>query len=164
MQKGLCVYPGSFDPITCGHLDLIERATQIFPRVLVTVLGNPSKRNFFSKEKRQCMLQKVCSHLPTVETDTFDGLLVDYMAKVNAGVVLRGLRAVTDFESEFMMAQVNHQISLKVETLFLMTAPQYAYISSSVVREVGSLGGDISSFIPACILEEVSAGLQHLRT
>lgn len=159
MKKGLCVYPGSFDPVTLGHIDLIERAARLFPEVIVAVLHNPSKVGRFPVETRIQMLEKVCAHLPTVKIDRFDGLLVDYMKKTEAGVVLRGLRAVTDFESEFQMAQVNHQIAPDVETLFLMTSPHYAYISSSVVREIGSFGGDISTFVPPLILEDVKAAL-----
>ncbi len=155
MQKGLCVYPGSFDPVTLGHIDLIERAAQMFPQIIVAVLNNPDKRGCFPVEKRLDMLRRACAHLPNVRLDHFDGLLVDYMRKTGAGIVLRGLRAVTDFESEFQMAQVNHQIAPEIETLFLMTSPHYAYISSSVVRQIAGFGGDISTFVPACIERDV---------
>lgn len=158
-QMGLCVYPGSFDPVTFGHIDLIERAAAVFPRVIVAVLSNPAKKNCFSIKERMEMLTRVCAHLPTVQIDSFDGLLVDYMKKTEAGIVLRGLRAVTDFEAEFQMAQVNHQIAPDIETLFLMTSPNYAYVSSSVVREIGGFGGDISTFVPGAILEDVKAAL-----
>lgn len=160
MQEGLCVYPGSFDPVTCGHLDLIERAAAIFPQMVVAVLNNPSKSGFFSVKERVRMLTKVCAHLPTVRVDSFAGLLMDYMKTVGARIVLRGLRAVTDFESEFLMAQVNRQISPDIETFFLMTSPKYAYISSGIVREVGGFGGDISSLIPACLFSEVTRALK----
>ncbi|NLV58046.1 MAG: pantetheine-phosphate adenylyltransferase [Clostridiales bacterium] len=163
IQKGVCVYPGSFDPVTNGHLDLIERATQVFPRVIVAVLNNPGKQGFFPVEERVRLLAKACAHLPKVEIDSFQGLLVDYMKKVNAGIVIRGLRAVTDFESEFLMAQVNHQISPEIETLFMMTSPQFAYISSSVVREIGGFGGEIASFVPGSILEDISTALKKAR-
>lgn len=163
IQKGVCVYPGSFDPVTNGHLDLIERATQVFPRVIVAVLNNPGKQGFFPVEERVRLLAKACAHLPKVEIDSFQGLLVDYMKKVNAGIVIRGLRAVTDFESEFLMAQVNHQISPEIETLFMMTSPQFAYISSSVVREIGGFGGEIASFVPGSILEDISTALKKTR-
>ena len=116
IQKGVCVYPGSFDPVTNGHLDLIERATQVFPRVIVDVMNNPGKQGFFPVEERVRLLAKACAHLPKVEIDSFQGLLVDYMKKVNAGIVIRGLRALRDFESEFLMAQVNNQISQEIET------------------------------------------------
>ncbi len=163
MQEGLCVYPGSFDPVTVGHVDLIERALTVFPKVIVAVLNNPSKQGVFTVEQRMELLQKACAHLPAVVIDRFEGLLVDYMKKVDAGIVLRGLRAVTDFESEFLMAQVNHQISPEIETLFLMTSPRYAYISSSVVREIGSSGGDVSFFVPPVILGDVEATLRSPR-
>ena len=155
MKKGLCVYPGSFDPITNGHLDIIARGAAIFPQVIVAVLHNPAKQGLFPIPQRLEMLRKACAHLPNVTFDCFGGLLVDYLRNVDAGIVLRGLRAVSDFESEFQMAQVNHQIRPEVETLFLMTAPQHAYLSSSVVREVCMFGGDISSFVPACIAEDL---------
>lgn len=158
-ERGLCVYPGSFDPATFGHIDLIERAAAVFPQVIVAVLSNPLKKNCFSVSERMEMLARVCMHLPTVRIDSFDGLLVDYMKKTGAGIVLRGLRAVTDFEAEFQMAQVNHQIAPDIETFFLMTSPNYAYVSSSVVREIGGFGGDISTFVPGAILEDVKATL-----
>lgn len=155
MERGMCVYPGSFDPVTLGHLDLIERACAQFPSVRVAVLRNPEKRALFSVERRMDMLKRACAHLSNVQIDSFDGLLVDYMRLVGAKTVIRGLRAVTDFESEFQMAQVNHQIAPQVETLFLMTSPHHAYISSGAVRQVASFGGDVSQFVPACILSEV---------
>lgn len=160
MKKGLCVYPGSFDPVTNGHLDIIERGARLFPEMIVAVLNNPAKRGCFPVEQRLRMLRRACAHLDNVRFDSFDGLLVDYARKVDAGIVLRGLRAVSDFESEFQMAQVNHQIDNSVETLFLMTSPDHAYLSSSVVREVGQFGGDISDFIPASILAEVQDALR----
>ncbi len=160
MPNKTCVYPGSFDPVTYGHLDLIERAVRLFPKVIVAVLNNPAKQNCFSVEKRLELLKKACAHLPTLEFDSFDGLLVDYLAQKDARIVIRGLRAVTDFESEFQMAQVNHQIAPNMETLFLMTSPNHAYVSSSIVREIGSFGGDISPFVPPGILADVRAALQ----
>lgn len=161
MQRGLCVYPGSFDPVTYGHMDLIERATRLFPNVIVAVLNNSAKNGTFTVAERVEMLQKVCEHLPSVTIDSFEGLLVDYMRQKEAGIVLRGLRAVTDFENEFQMAQVNHQIAPEIETLFLMTSPNYAYISSSVVREIAGFGGDISTFVPEAILEDVQTALKR---
>ena len=155
MHKGLCVYPGSFDPVTLGHVDLIERASRLFPEMIVAVLNNPDKRGTFSTEQRMEMLKKACSHLPNVRIDSFGGLLVDYMRAQEADIVLRGLRAVTDFENEFQMAQVNRQIAPEIETLFLMTSPNYAYISSSAVRQIASFKGDISTLVPGCILEDI---------
>jgi len=155
MNKGLCVYPGSFDPVTLGHIDLIERAARLFPVVVVAVLHNPDKQGLFPTEKRLEMLRRACSHLPNVRIDSFGGLLVDYMRTLDADMVLRGLRAVTDFENEFQMAQVNRQIAPEIETLFLMTSPNYAYISSSAVRQIASFGGDISTLVPECIITDV---------
>jgi pantetheine-phosphate adenylyltransferase len=155
MRKGLCVYPGSFDPVTLGHVDLIERASKLFPRLAVAVLNNPDKHSLFSVQQRQEMLARACSHLQNVTIDSFGGLLVDYMRSIDAEIVLRGLRAVTDFENEFQMAQVNRQIAPEIETLFLMTSPNYAYISSSAVRQIAMFGGDISTLVPPCIIEDI---------
>lgn len=155
MREGVCVYPGSFDPLTLGHVDLIERASVLFPQVIVAVLNNPDKQGKFTVQRRLAMIQKACAHLTNVSIDSFGGLLVDYMRKVDAGIVLRGLRAVTDFENEFQMAQVNRQIAPGIETLFLMTSPNYAYISSSAVRQIATFGGDISTLVPKCIIEDV---------
>jgi len=155
MENRLCVYPGSFDPVTLGHLDIIERASAMFPQVRVAVLDNPAKHPAFPVEERLAMLRKACKHLPNIKIDSFSGLLVDYMKKSDARIVIRGLRAVTDFEAEFQMAQVNRQISETIETLFLMTSPDYAYISSSVVKQIASFGGDITPFVPACILPDI---------
>ena len=156
LPKKVCVYPGSFDPVTNGHLDIIERGASLFDEVIVAVLHNPSKTGRFPIEKRLSMLEKACAHLPNVRFDSFYGLLVDYMHKTGAKVILRGLRAVTDFESEFQMAQLNRQMAPDVETLFLMTAPKHAYLSSSAVREIGMFGGDITPFVPACIAQEAA--------
>jgi pantetheine-phosphate adenylyltransferase len=155
VRKGLCVYPGSFDPVTLGHVDLIERAAKLFPELVVSVLNNPDKRVTFSVEQRMEMLRRACGHLKNVRIDSFGGLLVDYMRSIDAEIVLRGLRAVTDFENEFQMAQVNRQIAPEIETLFLMTSPDYAYISSSAVRQIASFGGDISTLVPQCIIGDV---------
>ena len=160
MNKGLCVYPGSFDPVTLGHIDLIERAAKLFPDLVVAVLHNPDKQGTFPIEKRMKMLETALAHLPNVRIDSFGGLLVDYMRKLDAEIVIRGLRAVTDFENEFQMAQVNRQIAPEIETLFLMTSPDYAYISSSAVRQIASFGGDVSTLVPDCILEDVYRAFQ----
>lgn len=156
MNRNICVYPGSFDPVTRGHMDIISRAAKIFPEVIVAVLINPAKTGAFTVEKRLNMLRRACAHLENVRVEHSDGLLVDYMRKTGANVVVRGLRAVSDFENEFQMAQVNHQMAPEVETLFMMTTPECSYLSSSVVREIARFGGDISEFVPACILDEVT--------
>ena len=151
----VCVFPGSFDPVTKGHLDLIERASCLFDEVIVAVLYNPAKTGLFPTEERIRLLRKACAHLSNVRFDSFDGLLVDFMRNCGARVVIRGLRSTADFESEFQMAQLNHQMEPEVETLFMPTAPEYAHVSSSAVREIGSFGGDISPFVPACIVPDV---------
>ena len=155
MEK-TCVFPGSFDPITIGHLDLIERASKLFDEVVVAVLHNPAKSGRFTIEKRLDMLQKACAHIPNVRFDHFEGLLVDYMRRSGAKIVLRGMRGVRDFESECQMAQLNHQMAPEVETLFLTSDPAHAPISSSIVREIGMFGGDVSPYVPACIAQEVA--------
>ena len=158
----VCVFPGSFDPVTKGHLDLIERASRLFDEVIVAVLYNPAKTGRFPTEERIRLLKKACMHLSNVRFDSFDGLLVDYMRSCGARVVIRGLRSTADFESESQMAQLNHQMESDVETLFMTTAPEYAHVSSSAVREIGSFGGDISPFVPASIVPDVVSILcQH---
>lgn len=156
MNPDLCVYPGSFDPVTLGHLDIIRRACGVFPSVRVAVLDNPGKTKAFSVAERIAMLEKACAHLPNVQIDSFGGLLVDYMRKISAGIMLRGLRSAGDFEVEFQMAQMNSRLSESVESLFMMTSPEYAYISSGIVKQIASFGGDISAFVPGCNLEEVT--------
>lgn len=156
MAEKLCVYPGSFDPITIGHLDIIQRASVLFDEVVVAVLHNPAKTGRFPIEKRIELLQKACAHLPNVSVDHFEGLLVDYMRSRNAKVVLRGLRSAKDFESECDMAQLNHQMAPEVETLFLTTDPAHAHISSSAVREIGMFGGDVTPFVPETIAREAA--------
>lgn len=158
-MKGLCVYPGSFDPPTIGHLDLIERGACIFPELIVAVLQNPAKKNAFTVVQRMDMLRRACAHLPNVRIDAFGGLLVDYLRKTGAETVLRGVRTVNDFETEFQMAQINRQLFPKVETLLLPASPEEGFISSSAVREIAHFGGDITPFVPAEILEDIKAGL-----
>ena len=159
----ICVYPGSFDPITVGHLDLIERAAALFDQVVVAVLHNPAKSGCFTVEERVEMIQKACGHLSNVTFDHFDGLLVDYMHARGAKVVLRGVRGSKDFDSEMVMAQLNHQMAPDVETLFMATSPEYAHISSSAVREIAAFGGDFSPFVPQTIVEDVSRIMRKSR-
>lgn len=152
----ICVYPGSFDPVTVGHLDLIERASSLFDQVVVAVLNNPVKSGCFTVEERIALLRKACAHLTNVTFDHFDGLLVDYMHTCGARIVLRGVRGSKDFDSEAVMAQLNHQLAPDVETLFMATDPAYAHVSSSAVREIAIFGGDFSPFVPQPIVEDVS--------
>ena len=144
------VYPGTFDPITNGHTDLVERAVRIFGRVILAVATGGqkgAKQSVFSAEERVSLAQDVLSGIDNVEIIQFDGLLVDFAEKQNAQVILRGLRAVSDFEYEFQLASMNRHLNKKIETLFLTPAEQYSYISSSLVREIATLGGDVSPFV-----------------
>lgn len=156
-MERICVYPGSFDPITVGHMDVIARACKLFDRVIVAVLHNPAKRGCFPVEERLALIRKACAAYPQVTVDSFDGMLVEYVRKTQADCVVRGLRAISDFESEQLMAQVNAQLLPGMETAFLMTRPEHSCISSSVVREVASFGGNISAYVPAEILADVEA-------
>ena len=154
------VYPGTFDPITNGHTDLVERAVRIFGRVILAVATggqNGAKQSVFSAEERVSLAQDVLSGIDNVEIIQFDGLLVDFAEKQNAQVILRGLRAVSDFEYEFQLASMNRHLNKKIETLFLTPAEQYSYISSSLVREIATLGGDVSPFVH----EKVAAALNN---
>lgn len=154
MQR-ICIYPGSFDPITIGHMDIIRRAAVLFDKVIVAVLHNPAKKGAFPIEERLNMIRKACATIPNVEVDTFGGLLADYVKQTRAQAVVRGLRGISDFESECQMAQVNQQVLPGMETLFMMTRPEHAHISSSVVRELASFGGDVQAYIPPEIHEDV---------
>jgi pantetheine-phosphate adenylyltransferase len=147
----VAVYPGSFDPITNGHLDIIERGTRMFDRVIVAVLVNASKDPLFSVDERVAMAREAVAGLEGAEVDTFEGLLVDYVARARAGVVVRGLRAVSDFEYEYQMALMNRRLNDQVETVFMMPAEQYVYISSRLVKEVCMLGGNVSGLVPAAV-------------
>lgn len=160
MENRICVYPGSFDPVTLGHVDIMERASRLFPEIRVAVLDNPGKTKSFTVQERVSMLQKACAHLRNVRVDSFSGLLVEYMRAINAGIIVRGLRSASDFETEFQMAQMNGQLSDTVESLFMMTSPEYAYISSGIVKQIAAFGGDISAFVPAAVLPEIKNRLQ----
>jgi pantetheine-phosphate adenylyltransferase len=147
------VYPGSFDPMTNGHLDIIQRGTHLFDRVVVAVLENEGKAPLFDVDERLEMLRQVTSHLSNVEVQSFSGLLVRFMETVNANVLVRGIRAVSDFEYEFQMALMNRHISPGTETIFMMPAVEYTYVSSRLVKEVFRLGGDISHLVPPLVLQ-----------
>ena len=147
-MKKVAVYPGSFDPITYGHLDIINRGLKVFDEVIVAVACNSQKNSLFSFDERVDMITQVVGGQERVTVDTFTGLLIDYVALRKAHVVIRGLRAISDFEYEFQIAQMNSCISQNVETLFMMTSLQYGYLSSSIVKEVCSLNGNIDGFVP----------------
>lgn len=148
------IYPGSFDPVTLGHLDVIARSSGMVEHLIVGVLNNDSKSPLFSVDERVNMLKEVTHHLPNVEVVSFSGLLVDFMAKNGIEIIIRGLRAVTDFEYELQMAQTNHATNPDVDTIFLTTNLKYAYLSSSIVKEVARYGGDISKFVPPSVMEK----------
>ena len=142
------IYPGSFDPVTYGHIDIIERASDIFDELIVAVLNNKAKTPLFSVDERVNILNEVLCGLPNVKILSYEGLLVDFAVSVGAGVIVRGLRAVTDFEYELQLAQTNSVLNGGVDTIFLTTSLKYAYLSSSTVKEVASYGGNISKFVP----------------
>ena len=149
------VYPGSFDPITFGHLDIIERSAKMVDELVVAVLRNSAKNSLFSLEERVNMIRELTKDFPNVKVETFDGLLVDYMSQIDANIIVRGLRAVTDFEYELQIAQMNHVLKGNVETIFLITNLKYSYLSSSLVREIASYGGDISKLVPAQLMDRI---------
>lgn len=157
----IAVYPGSFDPVTLGHLDIIERTAKIMDRVIIGVLNNNSKTPLFSTEERVKMLESVTLHIPNIEVRYFEGLLVDFVKQCGANVIVRGLRAVTDFEYELQLSQTNRIIAPDVDTLFLTTNLKYSYISSSIVKEIAMYQGDIRAFLPPCIVKMVQEKLNR---
>ena len=162
MNKLTAICPGSFDPVTMGHIDIISRASKMFDKLIVVILPNNSKKKqSFSIEERIQFIKTVTADLPNVTVDYYDGLLADYAGKVGAGVIVKGLRAMSDFEYEFQMALTNKELNPDVETVFLTTSAQYMYLSSSMVREVASMGGDISSFVPDCIRDDIIKRLRR---
>lgn len=156
MKKGV-VYPGSFDPVTLGHLDLIKRALTIFDRVIVAVADNSEKKPAFNRKERIRILKEVTEGMPGVEVDYFSGLLVDYLRKKKVNVILRGLRAVSDFDYEFQMILTNRRLAPEVETVFLMPQEDYFFLSSSMVKELAALGANLSAFVPARVEKELKA-------
>lgn len=149
------IYPGSFDPVTNGHVDIILRSSKIVNKLIVGVLNNSAKKSLFSVEERVSMLKELTKDLPNVEVTSFDGLLVDYMREIDASIIVRGLRAVTDFEYELQIAQTNHIENTDIETIFLTTNLQYSYLSSTIVKEFASYGGDISKFVPEQFVDRI---------
>jgi len=152
------VCPGSFDPITFGHLDIIERASKLFDEVVIAVLVNKTKSTLFTVPERIEMISEVTAKFPNVRVDSWSGLLVDYCVENNIGVIVKGLRAITDFDYELQMSQINLQLK-GVETLFMSTAPAHSFLSSSLVKEIASYDGDVSNYIPATLLEKLKARL-----
>ncbi len=150
-----CIYPGSFDPVTLGHLDIINRAARLTDDLIVGVLVNRSKKSLFSIDERVELLKRVTKDMPHVTVKSYDGLLVDFAAQEKADFIVRGLRAVTDFEYEIQLAHTNHKLRPETDTLFLTTTVDYSFVSSSLVREIASYGGDISQFVPECIIDDI---------
>lgn len=151
----IALYPGSFDPVTFGHLDIINRSAKLFDELIVGILNNSQKNALFSVDERVSMIKELTQELPNVEVTSFDGLMVEFARKIHATCVIRGLRAVTDFEYELQIAQSNKIQYPELETIFLTTDLHYSYLSSTIVREFASYGGDISKFVPAAIIPKV---------
>ena len=151
MSATLAIYPGTFDPITNGHISVINRGLKIFDKLIIALLHNPQKMPLFSIEERICMIRDVLRSVPNVEVDTFDGLLVDYAVRKNANVILRGLRALSDFEYEFQMALMNRKLNRQVQSIFLMTDYKWFYTSSTIIKEAARFGGDITGLVPPLV-------------
>jgi pantetheine-phosphate adenylyltransferase len=151
----IAIYPGSFDPPTNGHVDVIRRAARLFDRLIVAIGRNSEKKAMFSDEQREAMLKEITAELPNVDVQAFDGLLVDFAKSAGANSVVRGLRALSDFDNEFQMALANRALSPELETVFLMTSAEHMFVSSSIVREVASLGGDVSGMVPFAVLSRL---------
>ena len=155
------IYPGSFDPLTNGHLDVIERAVKLFDHVVVAVAKNESKQPLFSLEERVELVRRCIKHIPNAEADSFDSLLVNYVERRNAQAIVRGLRAISDFEFEFQLALMNRKLNEKVETIFMMPKDTYTFLSSRIIKEIARLGGDITAFVPTqvrtALLEKLKA-------
>jgi pantetheine-phosphate adenylyltransferase len=154
-RRSRAVYPGSFDPITNGHLDIIERGLKVFDEVIIAILSNPEKRPLFTVDERVAIIRETYRRNPRVKVDTFSGLLVDYALKVKATVIVRGLRAISDFEFEFQMALMNRRLNPKIETVFMMPAESYSYLSSRMVKEVFELGAPVAELVPAAALRRL---------
>jgi pantetheine-phosphate adenylyltransferase len=152
MKSRLAVFPGSFDPLTNGHVDIIERGTHLFEKIIVAILVNSEKSPLFSTAERVDIVREAFGNRPGIEVDTFDGLLVDYVERRKANVIVRGLRALSDFEAEFQMALMNRRLAPNVETVFMMPAEQYTYISSRLIKEVFSLGGQVRGLVPEIVV------------
>ena len=157
MTPRTAIYPGSFDPVTLGHMDIIHRACKLFDKVIVAVLTNPDKHTAFTVEERMDQLRRCTRDLPQVEVGSFNGLVADYAAENRAVAVVRGLRAMSDFEYEFQMALTNKTLNAKLETVFLATRAEYLFISSSAVKQIAMFGGNIERWVPACIEQDVRA-------
>ncbi len=155
MSERIAICPGSFDPITIGHIDIISRAATMFDKIIVVVMNNVKKTCCFSPEERKALIHKAVGDIPNIEIDTYDGLLAEYAKSRGACAIIKGLRAMSDFEYEFQMALTNKKLNPELETLFLTTRAENMYLSSSMVKQIAGMGGDISSFVPATILDDI---------
>ena len=154
-MKRIAIYPGSFDPVTNGHVDIVRRGRALFDQIIVAILHNPKKESLFSPEERMDMLQKSMKDIPGVSFDTFGGLLVDYAHQRGAHAILRGMRAVSDFEYEFQLALMNRKLDRDIQTVFLMTGLRWIFTSSSIIKEAAQFGGDISDMVPAVVNRKI---------
>ena len=161
MKRKIAIYPGTFDPITFGHIDVIDRAAELFQHVIVLVAKNTSKAPLFTIDERLAMIREVLRNKKRVSVDCFDGLLVEYAGRHKAGVIVRGLRAVSDFEYEFQMALTNRKLAPAIDTVFLVPREGYTYLNSSIVREVARLGGDVSDFVPGSVQRRLTRKLRQ---
>jgi pantetheine-phosphate adenylyltransferase len=159
MEK-VAIYPGSFDPVTNGHLDIVERGLKIFDRIIVTILQNPAKNTLFSIEERKEMLEICLKKFPNAEVDTHNGLLVDFAAMRNAHAILRGMRAVSDFEYEFQLALMNRRLNREIQTVFLMTGLRWIFTSSSIIKEAAHFGGNINGMVPPVVNQKLKEKFQ----
>jgi pantetheine-phosphate adenylyltransferase len=159
----IAIYPGSFDPLTNGHLDVIERAVKLFDRVVVAVARNESKQPLFTLDERLELVRNSIAHLPNVEADSFHGLLVDYVESRSAQAIVRGLRAISDFEFEFQLALMNRKLNERVETIFMMPKDTYTFLSSRIIKEIARFGGDVSTFVPPHVQVALASRLKHSR-
>ena len=162
-MKRIAIYPGSFDPLTNGHLDVVQRAARLFDRVVVAVAKNEGKNPLFTLNERLVLVQKSIAHLPNVEADSFDSLLVEYVVSRQAQAIVRGLRAISDFEFEFQLALMNRKLNENIETIFMMPKDTYTFLSSRIVKEIARLGGDVGGFVPAHVQAALTEKFSSLK-